>query len=117
MKAQKYGRRNVVGMIRQVDDLRKAIRREGTEAVQSAWDAVEEHIDYAYRADDAPDRLVELARKASAQLEKEVRARYGGMVTIMQKQFDDDMKLVMEIRRECEKYGAATARETSKPSA
>lgn len=47
----KYGRRNVAKMIREVEALRQAIRAEGTPAVQAAWDAVEEHIDYAYRAD------------------------------------------------------------------
>ena len=48
-KPAKYGSRNVPNMIRQIDDLRKAIRAEGTPAIQAAWDAVEEHIDYAYR--------------------------------------------------------------------
>ncbi len=54
--AQKYGRRNVPKMIRQIDDLRQAIRAEGTPAIQAAWDAVEEHIDFAYgsRKDGAP---------------------------------------------------------------
>lgn len=46
----KYGRRNVPKMIAQIGALRQAIRAEGTPAVQAAWDAVEEHIDYAYRA-------------------------------------------------------------------
>lgn len=45
----KYGKRNVAKMIRQINALRLAIRSEGTEAIQSAWDDVEEHIDYAYR--------------------------------------------------------------------
>lgn len=45
----KYGNRNVPKMIRQIDELRKAIRAEGTPALQEAWDAVEEHIDFAYR--------------------------------------------------------------------
>ena len=49
--AAKYGNRNVPKMIRQVDDLRKAIRAEGTPAIQDAWDQVEQHIDYAYRRD------------------------------------------------------------------
>ena len=49
MSGQKYGRRNVAKMIRQIDTLRQAIRAEGTPAIQDAWDAVEEHIDYAYR--------------------------------------------------------------------
>lgn len=44
----KYGRRNVPKMVGQIDALRQAIRAEGTPAVQSAWDAVEEHIDFAY---------------------------------------------------------------------
>lgn len=57
---KKYGNRNVSKMLRQINALRAAIRAEGTPAIQSAWDAVEEHIDYAYRAD-AP---VELSRKA-----------------------------------------------------
>jgi len=47
----KYGNRNVPKMIAEVEVLRKAIRAEGTPAVQDAWDAVEEHIDYAYRRD------------------------------------------------------------------
>lgn len=47
--AQKYGKRNVAKMIRQVEKLRQAIRAEGTPAIQDAWDKVEEHIDYAYR--------------------------------------------------------------------
>lgn len=57
---EKYGNRNVSKMLRQINTLCAAIRAEGTPAIQSAWDAVEEHIDYAYRAD-AP---VELSRKA-----------------------------------------------------
>lgn len=47
----KYGNRNVPKMVNQIDKLRKAIRAEGTPAIQEAWDAVEEHIDYAYRKD------------------------------------------------------------------
>lgn len=45
-----YGTRNVPEMIRQMEDLRRVIRAQGTPAVQEAWDKVEEHIDYAYRA-------------------------------------------------------------------
>jgi len=44
----RYGRRNVAKMIRQVETLRQAIRSQGTPDIQEAWDAVEEHIDYAY---------------------------------------------------------------------
>jgi len=47
--SEKYGRRNVTKMIAQVQTLRAAIQAEGTEAIQDAWGAVEEHIDYAYR--------------------------------------------------------------------
>lgn len=48
----KYGNRNVAKMIRQVDDLRRAIRSEGTPLIQEAWDKVEEHIDFAYRREE-----------------------------------------------------------------
>lgn len=32
----------------QINELRRAIRSEGTPAIQDAWDKVEEHIDFAY---------------------------------------------------------------------
>ena len=44
----RYGRRCVVAMYAEINTLRTAIRAEGSEAVQAAWDAVEEHIDFAY---------------------------------------------------------------------
>jgi len=44
----KYGQRNVIKMFNQVNALRKAIRAEGTPAIQEAWDKVEEHIDFIY---------------------------------------------------------------------
>ena len=44
-----YGNRNVPKMYAQINALRSAIRAEGTPAIQKAWDAVEEHIDFAYR--------------------------------------------------------------------
>lgn len=47
----KYGRRNVPKMIGQVDKLHHLIAAEGSHAIQDAWGDVEEHIDYAYRAD------------------------------------------------------------------
>ena len=50
MSDLRYGKRNVAKMIRQVDALRQLIRTEGTPDIQTAWDAVEEHIDFAYRA-------------------------------------------------------------------
>lgn len=45
----RYGRRKVTGMIANVEALRRQIRAEGTPAIQSAWDAVEEHQDAAYQ--------------------------------------------------------------------
>jgi uncharacterized protein YqgV (UPF0045/DUF77 family) len=54
--------------------------------------------------------LADLALKAANQLEKEIRTRYGGMVTVMQRQFDEDMALVREIRRECQEYIVASAK-------
>ena len=45
----RYGNRNIAKMYAQIQKLREAIRREGTPEIQDAWDAVEEHIDYAYR--------------------------------------------------------------------
>ena len=54
-EALKYGNRNVPKMIAQVEALRRAIRAEGTPAIQDAWDKVEEHIDYAYRREARDD--------------------------------------------------------------
>lgn len=48
----RYGRRKVTRMYGEIGHLRQAIRAEGTPAVQAAWDAVEEHIDYAYQGRD-----------------------------------------------------------------
>ena len=45
---KRYGNRTIVKMFNQINALRKAIRSEGTPAVQEAWDKVEEHIDYIY---------------------------------------------------------------------
>ncbi len=45
----KYGNRNIVKMYAEIQVLRTAIRAEGTEAIQNAWDQVEEHIDYVYQ--------------------------------------------------------------------
>lgn len=49
MKPARYGRRNIPKMYGEINVLRAAIRAEGTPAIQTAWDAVEEHIDFAYR--------------------------------------------------------------------
>lgn len=46
---RRYGNRRVVKMYAQINELRQFIRREGTPAIQAAWDKVEEHIDYAYQ--------------------------------------------------------------------
>ena len=47
-RLHRYGRRCVVKMYAEINTLRRAIRAEGSEAVQAAWDAVEDHIDFAY---------------------------------------------------------------------
>jgi len=44
----RYGNRTIVKMFNQINALRKAIRTEGTPAIQEAWDKVEEHIDFIY---------------------------------------------------------------------
>ena len=49
MKPARYGNRNIVKMYAQINALRAAIRAEGTPAIQTTWDAVEEHIDFAYQ--------------------------------------------------------------------
>ena len=61
MTSQKYGKRNVSKMIAQIDALRKAIRSEGTPNIQDAWDAVEEHIDFAYQDKKTITALEQLA--------------------------------------------------------
>ncbi|WP_288951565.1 hypothetical protein [uncultured Paracoccus sp.] len=45
---ERYGRRKVTKMYAQINELRKAIRAEGSPAIQDAWDKVEEHIDFVY---------------------------------------------------------------------
>ena len=44
----RYGNRTIIKMFNQINALRKAIRAEGTPAIQEAWDKVEEHIDFVY---------------------------------------------------------------------
>ena len=44
----RYGNRTIIKMFNQVNALCKAIRSEGTPAIQEAWDKVEEHIDFVY---------------------------------------------------------------------
>lgn len=46
----RYGQRHVSKMIREVEQLRRAIRAHDNEATEAAWDRVEQHIDYPYRA-------------------------------------------------------------------
>lgn len=53
MAESKYGNRNVAKMIRQVEEHRQLVRAEGTPAIQESWDKIEQHIDYAYRRDNA----------------------------------------------------------------
>lgn len=45
---RRYGKRRVSRMYADMNKLRQAIQREGTPAIQDAWDRVEECIDYAY---------------------------------------------------------------------
>jgi hypothetical protein len=62
----KYGRRNVPKMIREWDALRQTIRSDGSPSIQSALDQVEEHIDYAYRADlSQPAQVLEICGKCA----------------------------------------------------
>ena len=44
----RYTNRKVPKMYAQINELRRAIRAEGTPAIQDAWDKVEEHIDFVY---------------------------------------------------------------------
>lgn len=48
-ETRRYGRRKVTKMYADINRLRAAIREEGTEAIQAAWDEVEEHIDFVYQ--------------------------------------------------------------------
>jgi hypothetical protein len=48
---RQYGNRNVPKMIREWRALADLCRQEGTPAIQDALDKVEQHIDYAYRAE------------------------------------------------------------------
>ena len=45
---RRFGIRRVDRMYADINKLRRAIRAEGTDAIQDAWDRVEECIDYAY---------------------------------------------------------------------
>ena len=58
---RRFGNRRVDRMYAEINKLRQAIRSEGSDAIQDAWDRVEECIDYAYggcpicRATHAPE--------------------------------------------------------------
>jgi len=52
----RFGRRRVSRMYAEVNELRRAIRAEGTPAIQNAWDKVEQHIDYAYAQQQTRER-------------------------------------------------------------
>ena len=45
---QRYGNRRVPRMYAKVEELRQIIRKEGTPAIQEAWDQIEPIIDYSY---------------------------------------------------------------------
>lgn len=52
-----YGKYPVTKIIKNVDLLRKAIRAEGTQRVQDAWDEIEPVIDFFLRrSDDNPEQ-------------------------------------------------------------
>lgn len=48
---QLYGRAKIVTLRRDVNALRKAIRAEGTPAVQDAWDKMERWVDRVFTTD------------------------------------------------------------------
>lgn len=48
MTVETYGRRRVPRMIQKVNRLREVIRNQGTPDIQSAWDDVEQIIDFAF---------------------------------------------------------------------
>lgn len=50
-----YGQYPVTKIIKIVDDLRKAIRSEGTPAIQGAWDKIEPVIDFFLRRPDSTE--------------------------------------------------------------
>ncbi|MGA0540685.1 hypothetical protein [Neotabrizicola sp. VNH66] len=60
----RFGRRKVPGMLADWNALRSACRAEGTEAIQTALDRIEEHIDAAYQwtteRETAAERIAEL---------------------------------------------------------
>lgn len=49
MTQPRYGARRIVRMYADINRLRRAIRAQGTPEIQSAWDRVEPHIDFAYQ--------------------------------------------------------------------
>lgn len=54
MTDRRFGERRVTKMYAQINELRAAIRAEGTDRIQAAWDKVEEHIDFAYGHQNTP---------------------------------------------------------------
>ena len=48
---ERYGRRNVPKMIRDIDAHRHAVASGDIELIQQTWDRIEPHIDYAYRSE------------------------------------------------------------------
>jgi hypothetical protein len=93
---ERYGNRKVSKMYAQINTLRQAIAGEGTPAIQAAWDAVEEHIDFAYspRAD-----VAEAAVAAAVQAE---RAKTAAIIAALNEwleswESDLDMEAVAQI--------------------
>lgn len=48
---ERYGKAKIVTLRRDVDDLRTAIRAEGTENVQDCWDKVERWVDEVFKTE------------------------------------------------------------------
>ena len=45
----RYGQRTPAKIYNRINDLRKAIRAEGTPAIQDAWDHVEQFVDVLFQ--------------------------------------------------------------------
>jgi hypothetical protein len=92
MSDTKYGNRNVPKMYAQINKLRTTIRESGTPEIQTAFDAVEQHIDYVYRTHShdvlALDRLI-----ADAE-ERGMRKALDAASDYTQRVYGDDWKFL-----------------------
>lgn len=74
----RYGRRKAPAIIAQFNALRQAIRAEGTPGIQSALDAVEEHIDAAYQWTAERQTALDLAKRGIDQWASCIDSEYSG---------------------------------------